>query len=104
MTVIKCYALTNDGNYNDEDQLCKCLQLIVEMCPGEGLTILARDLNAKVRMDNTGCEDIMRRHALEEKDENGGNFEKFMCIQQYSPKNSCIKVHGSDWLTLQKNM
>ncbi|VDP66896.1 unnamed protein product [Schistosoma curassoni] len=32
------------------------------------------DFNAKVGMDNTGYEDIMGRHGLEERNKNGGRF------------------------------
>lgn len=39
--------------------------------PGEDLTILMEDLDAKVRMDNTGYDDIMERHILPERNKNG---------------------------------
>ncbi|VDP19346.1 unnamed protein product [Schistosoma margrebowiei] len=52
----------------------KKLQSIVEKCPTKDLTILMRDLNAKVEIDNTEYEDIMGRHGLRERNENGERF------------------------------
>ncbi|VDP57146.1 unnamed protein product [Schistosoma curassoni] len=39
-------------------------------CPTKSLTILMGDFSAKVGTDNTGYEDIMRRHGLGERNEN----------------------------------
>ncbi|VDP37359.1 unnamed protein product [Schistosoma margrebowiei] len=71
MNVIQCYAPTNDY---DEDQFYDRLQSIIEKCPRNDLTILMGDLNVKVGMDNTGYEDIMERHGLGERNENGERF------------------------------
>ncbi|VDP72736.1 unnamed protein product [Schistosoma curassoni] len=37
-------------------------------------TILVGDLNAKVGIDNTGYEDIMGQHGLDERNESGERF------------------------------
>ncbi|VDP37321.1 unnamed protein product [Schistosoma curassoni] len=62
MNIIQCYAPTNDNNNDIKDQFYERLQSIIEKCPRNDLTILMRDLNAKVGIDNTGYEDIMGRH------------------------------------------
>ncbi|VDP00148.1 unnamed protein product [Schistosoma margrebowiei] len=59
MNIIQCYAPTNDSNDDINDQFYERMQSIIEKCPGNDLTILMRDLNAKVGIDNTGYEDIM---------------------------------------------
>ncbi|VDP73421.1 unnamed protein product [Schistosoma mattheei] len=52
MNIIQCYASTNDSNKDDKDQFYEWLQSTIT-------TVLGK-LNAKVGMENTGCEDIMR--------------------------------------------
>ncbi|VDP29600.1 unnamed protein product [Schistosoma curassoni] len=59
MNIIKCYAPTNDSNDDIKDHFYERLQPIIEKCPRNDLTILMGDLNAKVGMDNNGCEDDM---------------------------------------------
>ncbi|VDP18653.1 unnamed protein product [Schistosoma margrebowiei] len=59
MKVIQCYAFTNDYNEDAKDQFYDRLQSITEKCPTKDLT--------KVGTDNTGYEDIMGRHRLEER-------------------------------------
>ncbi|VDO62654.1 unnamed protein product [Schistosoma margrebowiei] len=74
MNIIPCYAPTNDYNEDVKDQFYDRLQSISEKCPTKDLTILMGDLNAKVGMDNNRYEDIMGRHGLEGRDENGERF------------------------------
>ncbi|VDP89527.1 unnamed protein product [Schistosoma mattheei] len=74
MNIIQCYAPTNDSNDDIKDQFYERLKSIIEKCPKKDLTILTGDLNAKVGIDNTGYEDIMRRHGLEERNDNGERF------------------------------
>ncbi|VDP57209.1 unnamed protein product [Schistosoma margrebowiei] len=74
MNVIQCYASINDYNEDVKDQFYDRLQSIVEKCPTKDQTILMRDLNVKVRMDNTGYEDIMGQHGLRERNENNERF------------------------------
>ncbi|VDO90785.1 unnamed protein product [Schistosoma margrebowiei] len=74
MNIIQCYAPTNDYNEDAKDQFYNRLQSIVEKCQTKDLTILMGDFNAKVGTDNTGYEDIMGRHGLGERNENGERF------------------------------
>ncbi|VDO74980.1 unnamed protein product [Schistosoma margrebowiei] len=46
--IIQCYAPTNDSDDDIKDQFHERLQSIIEKCPRKDLTILMRDLNAKV--------------------------------------------------------
>ncbi|VDP41839.1 unnamed protein product [Schistosoma margrebowiei] len=72
LNTIQCYPPTNDNN--EDDQSYERLQSIIAKCSIKDLTILMGDLNAKVGMDNTGYEDIMGRHGLRERNENGDRF------------------------------
>ncbi|VDO53654.1 unnamed protein product [Schistosoma margrebowiei] len=74
MNIIQCYTPTNDSNDDIKDLFYERLQSIIEKCPRKDLTILMGDLNAKVGIDNTGYEDIMGRHGLGERNENGERF------------------------------
>ncbi|VDP31675.1 unnamed protein product [Schistosoma margrebowiei] len=74
MNIIQCYAPTNDYNEDAKDRFYNRLQSIVEKCQTKDLTILMGDFSAKVGTDNTGYEDIMGRHGLGERNENGERF------------------------------
>ncbi|VDP62681.1 unnamed protein product [Schistosoma curassoni] len=74
MNVILCYAPTDDYNEDVKDQFYDRVQSISEKCPTKDLTILMGDPNDKVGMDNTRYEDIMGRHGLGERNENGERF------------------------------
>ncbi|VDO98291.1 unnamed protein product [Schistosoma curassoni] len=67
MNVIRSYAPTNDSNDDNKDQFYERLQSITAKYSGNKLTILMGERNAKVGMNNTGYEDIMRRHELRER-------------------------------------
>ncbi|VDO92630.1 unnamed protein product [Schistosoma margrebowiei] len=56
MNVIKSYPPTNHSNDDDNDQFYERLQSITDKCPRKDLTILMRDLNANIGIDNTGYE------------------------------------------------
>ncbi|VDO47389.1 unnamed protein product [Schistosoma margrebowiei] len=71
MNIIQCYVPTNDFNDDAKDHFYDRLQSIIAKCPTKDLTILMGDFNAKVGTDNTGYEDIMGRHGLGERNENG---------------------------------
>ncbi|VDP74936.1 unnamed protein product [Schistosoma curassoni] len=78
--LIEWECAINDYNEDAKDQFYNRLQSIVEKCPTKDLTILMGDFNAKVGMNNAGYEDIMGRHGLRERNENGETC-KPMCLQ-----------------------
>ncbi|VDP29916.1 unnamed protein product [Schistosoma curassoni] len=83
MNIIQFYAPTNDSNEDINDQFYERLPSIIEKCPRKNLTILMGDPNAKVGIDNTGYEDIMRRHGMTGREKRKWRkICKFVCIQQ----------------------
>ncbi|CAI2724104.1 unnamed protein product [Schistosoma spindalis] len=100
INVIQCYAPTNDYNENAKDQFYDRLQSIVEKCTTKDLTILMGDLNAKVGIDNTGYEEIMGRHGLGERNENGERFAN-LCVFNKLIISSTIfphkRIHKTTW-------
>ncbi|VDP65680.1 unnamed protein product [Schistosoma mattheei] len=102
MNIIQCYAPTNDTNDDIKDQFYEQLESIIEKCSRKDLTILMGDLNAKVGIDNTGYEDIMRRHGLGERNENGERFANMCAINILVIGNTAFphkRIHKATWIS-----
>ncbi|CAH8576139.1 unnamed protein product [Schistosoma curassoni] len=77
----ECYPMLCIHQYSNDDnkdQSYERLKSIIGKCPRKDLNILMGDLNAKFGMNNKGYEDIMGRHELGERNENGERFRKYM--------------------------
>ncbi|VDO94057.1 unnamed protein product [Schistosoma margrebowiei] len=102
MNIIQCYAPTNDSNDDVKDQFYDRLQSIIEICTRKDLIILMGDLNAKVGIENTGYEDIMGRHGLGERKENGERFAN-LCAFNKLVRGSTIfphkRIHKATWIS-----
>ncbi|CAH8650448.1 unnamed protein product [Schistosoma curassoni] len=102
MNIIQCYAPTNDSNDEIKDQFYERLQSIIEKCPRKDLTILMGDLNAKVGIDNTGYEDIMGRHGLGERNENGERFANLCAFNKLVIGGTIFphkRIHKATWIS-----
>uniref|UniRef100_A0A183KJT2 Endo/exonuclease/phosphatase domain-containing protein n=1 Tax=Schistosoma curassoni TaxID=6186 RepID=A0A183KJT2_9TREM len=102
MNVNQCYAPTNDYNEDVEDQFYSRLQSIDKKCPAKNLTILMGDLNVMVGMDNTGYEDIMGRHGLRERNENGERFANLSAFNKMIIGRTMFphkRVHKTTWIS-----
>ncbi|CAH8462687.1 unnamed protein product [Schistosoma guineensis] len=102
MYIIQCYAPTNDSNDEIKDQFYERLQSIIEKCPRKNLTILMGDLNAKVGIDNTGYEDIMGRHGLGERNENGERFANLCAFNKLVIGGTIFphkRIHKATWIS-----
>ncbi|CAH8498299.1 unnamed protein product, partial [Schistosoma bovis] len=102
MNIIQCYAPTNDRNDDIKDQFYERLQSVIEKCPRKDLTILMGDLNAKVGIDNTGYEDIMGRHGLGERNENGERFANLCAFNKLVIGGTIFphkRIHKATWIS-----
>ena len=70
-TIIQCYAPTNESSDIDKDEFYHQLQAETEAAPRHDLIIIMGDLNAKVGNDNTDFEDVMGKHGIGTRNENG---------------------------------
>ncbi|VDO54752.1 unnamed protein product [Schistosoma margrebowiei] len=60
------------------------------------------DLNAKVGIDNTGYEDIMRRHGLGERNENGERFANLCAFNKLVTGGTIFphkRIHKATWIS-----
>ena len=62
LTLIQCYAPTNDSEDDLKDNFYLRLQAEIEQVPMQDLIIIMGDLNAKVGADNSGSDRVMGRH------------------------------------------
>ncbi|VDP53102.1 unnamed protein product [Schistosoma margrebowiei] len=85
-----------------QTDLYERLQSIIEKCPRKDLTILMGDLNAKVGIDNTGYEDIMGRHGLEERNEDGERFANLCAFNKLVIGGTVFpqkRIHKVTWIS-----
>ena len=80
ITIIQCYAPTNDSSEEDKDDFYNQLQTEIEKTPRHDLTILMGDLNAKVGNNNTDYERIMGKHGMGTRNENGERLVEFCAM------------------------
>ena len=70
MTIIQCYAPTNDSSDDSKDNFYSQLQTEVEKALRHDLLVVMGDLNAKVGSD-TNCERMMGKHGVGVRNDNG---------------------------------
>ena len=71
MTVVQCYAPTNDSSEDKKDQFYSSLKNMVEQVPTYYVLVLMGDLNAKIGNGNAGLERAMGKHGYGKINENG---------------------------------
>ena len=84
LTVIQCYAPTNDAEEEDKEDLYEQLEQTVSKVPIHDMLWIIGDMNAKVGTDNTGRERAMGIHGCGIMNNNGERLTDF-CLD-----NNCL--------------
>ena len=71
LSVIQCYAPTNDAEEEAKDTFYLQLQKALDSVPSHDVLLVIGDLNAKVGRSNEGREKTMRKNGCGEMNENG---------------------------------
>ena len=77
MSIIQCYAPTNDGDEEDKNLFYEQLQAELEEIPRHDVIFVMGDINAKVGDDNLGVERTMGRHGCGTINNNGERLVNF---------------------------
>ena len=80
ITIIQCYAPTNDNSDERKDEFYDQLQTEVEKAPRHDLLVVMGDLNAKVGDDNTDYERVMGKHGVGTRNDNGERLVEFCAM------------------------
>ena len=102
LNIIQCYAPTNDTEEEKKDDFYQQLQAVLDRRGTKDITILMGDFNAKIGMDNTGYEDIMRTHGLGQMNENCERFADLYALNQLVIGGSIFPhkcLHKATWIS-----
>ena len=102
LNIIQCYAPTNDAEEEKKDDFYLQLQAVLDRRGTKDITILMGDFNAKIGMDNMGCEDIMGTHGLGKMNENGERFADLCALNQLVTGGSIFPqkpIHKATWIS-----
>ena len=102
LNIIQCYAPTNDAEEEKKDDFYRQLQAVLDRRGAKDITILMGDLNAKIKMDNTGYENIMGTHRLGQMNENGEHFADLCALNQLVIGGSFFphkRIHKVTWIS-----
>lgn len=72
VSIIQCYAPTEQAEESKKDCFYSKLQETYNKIKKKNIKIVMGDLNAKVGRDRTGLEQVIGRHSLEGRNQNGG--------------------------------
>ena len=71
MTIIHCYAPTNEHDEEDKDHFYDALNETMSKIPSHDITIVLGDMNANIGNDNTDVEEVMGKHSIRTINNNG---------------------------------
>ena len=74
LTIVQCYAITNVAAYEEKVAFYGLLESTLHHIKQSDIVILLGDLNAKIGGDNSGLKNVMGRHGMGIRNENGEMF------------------------------
>ena len=102
LSIIQCYAPTNEAEEEAKEDFYNQLKSVLDKQKDRDVTILMGDFNAKIGNDNTGNEDIMGKHGVGEKNDNGERFIEVCSLNQMVIGGSVFphkKIHKTTWIS-----
>ena len=100
--VIQGYAPTNDKDQDVKETFYKMLQNSIDQVRRKDILIVMGDFNAKVGSDNVGFEEIMGKHGLGVRNENGELFAE-MCATNGLMIGGTVfphkRIHKATWVS-----
>lgn len=77
VTIVQCYAPTEDSEDNIKDTFYNQLTATVHKIASRDILIVTGDFNAKIGSDNHGLAQIMGKHGMGTRNNNGERFIEF---------------------------
>ena len=102
MSIIQCYAPTNDHKDEFKDEFYNALNNVIEKIPKHDITIVMGDMNAKIGNDNMGVESIMGTHAMGNINNNGERLLEFCLMNGMLIGGSLFQhkdIHKQIWIS-----
>jgi hypothetical protein len=100
LTIIQCYAPTNEATDEDKDEWYEQLQRLVSKVPQHDMLLIIGDMNAKVGNNNTNYEKAMGTHGCGDMNDNGSRLADF-CMNNSGVIGGTIfphkKIHKLTW-------
>ena len=83
LTIILCYAPTNESDKEDKEDWYEQLQQAVAKVPQHDMLLINGDMNAKVGSDNSNCERAMGKHGCGVMNDNGERLVDYCLNNNY---------------------
>ena len=102
LNIIQCYAPTNDKDEETKENFYNKLQTLCDKLKEKDMTILMGDLNAKIRSDNSGYEEVMSRQGLGKMNENDEMLVDFCAFNNMIIGGSVFphcRIHKATWVS-----
>jgi exonuclease III len=80
LTVLQCYAPTNEAEEEEKEQFYSTLQREAEATPSHDILVIMGDLNAKVGAGNEGHDQAVGTHGCGTRNDNGERLVNFCTI------------------------
>lgn len=84
LTIIQCYAPTNEAEIEDKDDWYEELQQTISKVPQHDMLLVMGDMNAKVGAGNDNCDRAIGKHGCGVRNNNGQRLVDF-CLE-----NNCV--------------
>ena len=107
LTIINCYAPTNNKEEEEKEAFYSRLQVEVDKTRRKDIVILMGDLNAQVGSDNTGYEEVMGTQGIKTMNENGELFAEFCASNQLVIGGTIFphkRIHKATWVAPNYNL